>query len=190
MSDQGSSGNANGKPQPQDKPAEIVATPERQEIVPPALETALRQIGVDPRDPNVSKALEISLTMMFSGSLPLAPPPILKEYASIRPELVDKLVEWTEKQADHRRDLERLRTQGSEKRQFRAQWIGAVVALGGLVLAAYVGHYSAPTAIAIALVAIGGPTAAIWLAHNMRRPEPPKPPTAPIPPAPTKSPVS
>src|SRR5947209_20303268 len=47
---------------------------------PPALDSALRNLGIDTRDPNVSKALEISLTMMFSGSLPLPPPAILKEY--------------------------------------------------------------------------------------------------------------
>ena len=158
----------------------------RQDIVSPALESILRNAGVDPTDPNVSKALEVSLTMMFSGSLPLAPPPILKEYGNIRPELIDKLIEWTEQQSAHRRKLERLRTEGSERRLNRSQWIGAAVALGGLGLAAIVGSYSASTAIAIVLVAVGGPTAAIWLAHNMRRPPPPAPP---FPPSTTKPPT-
>ena len=181
MSDQRSNGNGNGEtPKPPSKPAEAAVQPPRQEIVPPALESALRSIGVDPRDPNVSKALiEISATMMFSGSLPLAPPQILKEYGNIRPELIDKLIEWTEQQSAHRRNLETLRTEGSERRMYRAQYIGAAVALGGLSLAAYVAHYSAAAAIAIALVSVGGPTAAIWLAHNMRRQSPPIPPTPP-----------
>jgi hypothetical protein len=54
-------------------------TPEGQaltEIIPPALDTALRTAGVDTRDPNVSRAIEISL-MMYSGTLPLPPPPVL-----------------------------------------------------------------------------------------------------------------
>ena len=186
MSDQGSNQNEGEKPKPPSKPEEAGNEPSRQEIFPPTLESVLRNIGIDPMDPNVSKALEISLTMMFSGSLPLAPPPILREYGNIRPELIDKLVEWTEQQSAHRREMERLRTEGSEKRQNRSQWIGATVAIGGLILAAIVGSYSVPTAIAIALVAVGGPTAAIWLAHNMRRPQPPKPtapPSMPKPPA-------
>jgi uncharacterized membrane protein len=182
------SGERNGDGARDRPPSESVASAvelSRQEIVPAALESVLRNVGVDPRDPNVSKALEISLTMMFSGSLPLAPPPILSEYGKIRPELIDKLVQWTEQQARHRREMERLRTEGSEKRMFRAQWIGAAVALGGLILSAIVAQYSTAAAIAIALVCVGGPTAAIWLAHNMRRPSPPP---APIPPAPPKPP--
>jgi uncharacterized membrane protein len=116
--------------------------PSRKDILPPALESALRSLGVDPTDPKISKALEISLTMMFSGSLPLAPPPILREYGNIRPELIDKLIEWTEQQSAHRREMERCRTTGSEKRQNRGQLIGAVVMLGGLSLAAVSGHAS------------------------------------------------
>ena len=188
MSDQGSSESNGEKPKPPSKPNETRDDPVRQVIVPPDLESVLRNVGLDPKDPNVSKALEISLTMMFSGSLPLASAPILKEYGNIRPELIDKLVEWTELQSSHRREMERKRTEGSERRLDRAQLIGAVVATGGLVLAATAGNYSAPTAIAIALVAVGGPTAAIWLAHNMRRSPPPVPPTPPSPPSKPKPP--
>jgi uncharacterized membrane protein len=185
MSDNGSNRNDGEKPKPLSKAAEEAVEPQRQQIVPPPLEAFLRTIGVDPTDPNVSRALQISLTSLttMSGSLPLAPPPILREYGNIRPELIDKLVEWTEQQSTHRREMERLRTEGSEKRMNRAQWIGASVALGGLSLAAYVANYNTAAAIAIALVSIGGPTAAIWLAYNMRRPSPPTPPAPPNPPA-------
>jgi len=181
MSDHGSNGNGGEKPKLSSNPSAPVAEPVRQEIVPPELESILRTIGVDLTDPNVSKALEISLTTMFRGSLPLAPPPILREYGNIRPELIDKLITWTEEQSAHRRNMEKLRTEGSEKRMNRAQWIGAAVALGGLSLSAYVAHYSTAAAIAMALVSVGGPTAAIWLAHNMRRPSPPTPPAPPAP---------
>jgi uncharacterized membrane protein len=124
--------------------------------------------------------------MMFSGSLPLAPPPILKEYQSIKPELVDKLIEWTEKQATHRRDLERIRTERSENRFDRGQKIAASVALGGLILAAGEGILGNPwVAAIIAVVAIGGPTAAIIMARNMRTQQTP---TSPTPPAPVTQP--
>lgn len=151
------------------------------EIIPPGLDSALRASGIDPKDPTVTRALEISL-MMFSGSLPLAPPPILKEYQSIKPEIVDKLIEWTETQAAHRRDLERTRTERSENRFDRGQKIAAAVALGGLILAAAEGVFGNPwVAAVIAIVAIGGPTAAIIMARNMRAQQTPKPPTPPAP---------
>ena len=157
------------------------------ELVPADLNSALRRVGVDPKNPDVSKALEISLTMMFSGSLPMVPPPILREYQNIHPQLVDKFIEWTELQANHRRQLEDLRTRGSERRLDRSQLVGAVVAMGGLILAALVGTYGNMwAAIAIAVVSVGGPTAAIWLAHAFR--QPPKSPSAPTPP-PTPNPT-
>ena len=105
------------------------------EIIPPVLNSVLRNAGIDPRDPSVSKALEVSLTMMVGGALPLAPPPILKEYQNVKPELVDKIVEWTETQSIHRRALEKTRSDRSENRLDRGQWIAATVALGGLLLA-------------------------------------------------------
>ncbi len=183
MSDQQNSGSNGEKPKPpNNKKTETSVSPAQPEIVPPALESALRTVGVDPRDPNVTKALEISLTMMVSGTLPLAPPPILREYGNIRPELIDKLVEWTEQQAAHRRELEKLRTVGSEGRLDRSQRNALIVALGGLGLAAIVGIFGNMwAAIAIAVVSIGGPTAAIWLARNVRKPAAPLSPTSNLP---------
>ena len=174
MSNQDSEKNG-GKPKPSSDP-EAGASAVRHEIIPPpGLESALRNAGVDLKDPNVSKALEISLTMMFSGALPLAPPQILREYGNVRPELIDKLIEWTETQSAHRRAMEKLRTEGSEKRLHRSQWIGAIVAIGGMILASWVAQYNTAAAIAIAVVAVGGPTAAIWLAQNTRKQSLPSP---------------
>jgi hypothetical protein len=183
MSDQSSKGGGEKPPSNKRPPSELVPGPSPQEIIPATLDSVLRKVGIDPTDPNVSKALEISLTMMFSGSLPIAPPPILREYGNIRPELIDKLIEWTDLQSNHRRDLERIRTEGSEKRLNRAQGIGATIALGGLCLAALVGTFGNMwAAIIIAIVAVGGPTAAIWLAQNVRK-QPPQLPTQPAQPA-------
>jgi uncharacterized membrane protein len=181
-----SKGNGNGeKPRPPSKPTEGIAEPPRNEIIPPALESALKSSGVDLKDPNVFRALEISLTMMFTGSLPLPPPAILKEYGNIRPELVDMLVKLTEEQSVHRRDMERKRTEGSETRLNRSQWIGATVALGGLALAAVVSPSNTIASVVLAIAGVGGPTAAIWLARNMKTPSPPthlSPPSMPKPP--------
>jgi len=173
MSNNGSDGE---KPKSPSKPADAPPEPLPQEIFPTALESALRSFGIDPNDPKVSKALGISLTMMFSGALPWAPPPILKEYGNIRPDLIDKLIKLTEEQSAHRCDMELRRTVGSETRLNRSQWIGAVVAGGGLVLSAIAAYYNTAAAIVIAVVGVGDPTAAIWLAHNMHKPSTPKPP--------------
>jgi uncharacterized membrane protein len=107
--------------------------------------------------------------MMFSGSLPIAPPQILNEYKKVDPALVQKLVDWTEQQSKHRRDIENLKANSSEARLDRGQLIGAAVALGGLTLATVVGVWGNPwVAGLMAIVAVGGPTAAIYLARNMR----------------------
>jgi|SRR5712691_2931250 len=128
-----------GNPNPQSTLTTAEQSPEKQtpstEIIPPALDTALRTAGVDTRDPNVSKAIEISL-LMFSGSLPLPPPTVMAEYNSAFPGLVEKIVSWTEEQRQHRMRLERVRTEGSEARFDRGQWIAGAVALGGLALVA------------------------------------------------------
>jgi len=159
------------------------------EIIPPVLDTALRTAGVDTRDPNVSKALEISL-MMYSGTLPLPPPPVLAAYADAFPGLVEQIVSWTDEQRQHRFDLERERAKGSEARLDRAQRNAFMVACGGLVLAAIVGVLGNPwVAGIIAIVGVGGPTAAVALAARQagtsssttrsapaseRKPSPPK----------------
>jgi uncharacterized membrane protein len=135
------------------------------EIIPPELDTALRTAGLNPDDPKLTKAIEISL-MMVRGSLPLPPPPILAEYEKAFPGLVEKIITWTEEQRKHRQSLERQQTDGSERRMDRGQLIAGGVAMWGLLMAVIAGAWSAPVGVAIAIVAIGGPTAAIWLARN------------------------
>jgi hypothetical protein len=91
MSEQsGKSGN--DRPNPREPTLER-PSPDKAEIIPPALDSVLRTAGIDTRDPNVVRALEISLTTMFSDALPLLPPRILKEYHSVHPGLIDKIVE-------------------------------------------------------------------------------------------------
>jgi uncharacterized membrane protein len=132
---------------------------------------------VNPRDLDLTKALEISL-MMVSGSLPLPPASLLLQYEKAFPGLVEKIVSWTDSQRQHRQDLERKKTDGAEKRMNRGQLIAGSVAVYGLTSSAFVGIFGNPwAAIALAIVSIGGPTAAIWLARggNLSQPNP-KPP--------------
>jgi uncharacterized membrane protein len=141
------------------------------EGLPAVLASALRTAGIDTHDPAVSKALEISTTM-FGGSLPFVPPQILREYKEIDPGLVQKLIEWTEDQAKHRRRLEVRRTARAENRLDRGQYIAGALAISGLILATIEGILgSAQAAAVIAAVSVGGPTAAIWLAQSIRKRE-------------------
>ena len=128
----------------------------------PGLRSALEEAGVDPADPSVSKVLEISL-MAFSGSLPLPPALLLKEWEECYPGITGKLIEWTEQQAEHRRALDK----SEESRLNRGQAIAGAVALGGLALATVCGIFGNPVvASIIAVVAVGGPTAAVVIARS------------------------
>ena len=137
------------------------------EVLPPSLDKALRKAGINPSDPDVTKTLEISFSMLTaSGSLPLPPPAILNDYNRAYPGLVDKIIGWTEEQRRHRMALENMVTNGAENRMNKGQLVGACVALIGLGLSALVGIIGNPyVAGVIAVVSIGGPTAAIYLAR-------------------------
>lgn len=119
--------------------------------------------------------------MLFRGQLPLPPPSILAEYEQHFPGLCEKVVGWTEAQRTHRQTLERQKTDGQEKRMNRGQIIAGAVALWGLTMATIAAAWSTPAAIAIAIVCIGGPTAAIYLARNTNQqtPQPTRPPPGP-----------
>jgi uncharacterized membrane protein len=162
-------------PTPPEKPTESTPDPpstgrQLTEIIPPGLDSVLRTAGVDTADPNVTKTIEI---MLFRGQLPLPPPPILAEYEKHFPGLCDKLVGWTEAQRTHRQALERQRTDGQETRMNRGQFIAGGVALWGLTMAVIAGVWSPAVGVVIAIVSIGGPTAAIWLARNTGTPKTP-----------------
>jgi uncharacterized membrane protein len=119
--------------------------------------------------------------MVATGSLPVPPASILTEYEQAFPGLGTKIVSWTEEQRKHRQSLEKQRTDGAERRMNRGQLIAAFVAIWGITLAAVVGIFgSLYVGIALAVVSIGGPTAAIWIAKGMNHKAPPvaSPPTS------------
>jgi hypothetical protein len=77
MSDQEEPGEPKGKKKKEQTPKPPL--PGAVEILPPGLNSALRTAGIDPTNPEIFRAVEISLTTMFSGALPIAPPQILNE---------------------------------------------------------------------------------------------------------------
>jgi hypothetical protein len=161
------------------------------EVLPPALEGALETAGVDVSNPDVTRAVQVSASFFVArGSLPIMPPEILEEYERRFPGLGRKLIDWTEEQRNHRQSLERLRTERSERRMDRGQFIAGAAALWGLTIAGAAAIYGNPwTAAVIAIVAIGGPTAAIWLARTMNaKDQSPRAPSQPAPPPPAKAP--
>ncbi len=139
----------------------------------PGLEKVLRKAGVDPANPQVVRTLEVMSVSatLARGSLPLPPPALLQEYSLVMPGLPEKLVEWTEVQAAHRRELENQRAWGAERRMDRGQ-IGALcVSLVGLAVAGLVGIWGNPwVGAVIAVVSVGGPAAAVLLAANSSLP--------------------
>lgn len=64
---------------------------------------------------------------MARGSLPLPPAAVLSDYNEEFPGLVDKIVQWTDDQRQHRMTLEMRTTIGAEKRMDRGQLIAAGV---------------------------------------------------------------
>jgi uncharacterized membrane protein len=101
------------------------------------------------------------------GVLPLPPAQMLAEYKEILPDLPQRFVDWTETQAAHRRELERMRAEGLENRMNRGQWGALIVAVVGLGISGAVGilgHWVASAVVAV--VSVGGPTAAVLLASN------------------------
>ena len=169
-----------GQRTPPNKP-DVVSTPdaERHVSLPPSLVKILRDQGIDPRDPEVSKVLEITFTSI-SGSSSLPPAVLLEQWERLYPGITAKFVEWTEAQSSHRRALETERSQRSEARQDKSQIIFGITAVTGLFLSAAVGvwgHWFVATVIAI--VSVGGPTAATALANRGHNPasrgRPPEP---------------
>jgi uncharacterized membrane protein len=128
----------------------------------------LRGAGVDVADPEVSRALEISLTSI-SGTSQLPPPILLEKWEVLYPGITAKFVEWIDRQSKHRQRLENQAEERSQLRQDRSQWIAGGIAITGLILAAVVGVFGNPwVAGVIAVVGVGGPTAAVALASKGR----------------------
>ncbi len=100
---------------------------------------------------------------------PLLPPEVLKSYGDVIPGLDKKLVEWSESETLHRRQLERDAFEEARDLRSRSSIFGPAVSIIGLLVAGGVGAVgttwsSAFVAMVIAIVAVGGPFAARILA--------------------------
>ena len=131
--------------------------------LPPEAEGRLRDIGVDPNDPRFRFAVLIGTA--FAGPIP--PPSMLLEYRAVHPDLPAKIIQWSEIQRDHRVAMEKTAADGAESRMNRGQIFAFCVACPGLCLSAVAGIAGSPiVGSVIAIVSIGGPTAAFVLARS------------------------
>ena len=147
------------------RPAQPIVDEHLPDILPRVLDGALRSAGLDISDPKISRAVEVTM-MVASGPLPLPPPDILEAYEIRFPGLVDRFIGWTEEQRQHRFANETERTRREENRLDRAQIFTASIAVCGLIGATVVGIYgNAIVASILAIVSVGGPTAAVYLAR-------------------------
>jgi uncharacterized membrane protein len=91
----------------------------------------------------VQRTIEVIRVSSISarGTLPLPPPQLLAEYQDVLPDLPQRLINWTETQSAHRRELEMLQAEGQEKRMNRGQSGALAVSVIGLVIAGIVGVY-------------------------------------------------
>jgi len=76
-------------------------------------EPLIAQAGLEPSDPKIQKALRDVLnngqiqSIVATHSGPLPPPSVLKGYESVLPGAAERILCMAEKQADHRRGMER-----------------------------------------------------------------------------------
>ena len=158
---------------PAKKSAELAAQSADESVSVPAesVEILRASLGADvTKDPERLRAV-IEMAASVSAS-PYPSADMLAAYvANGLPELVDKVVGTINQQVAHRQSLERLRAEGVERRQGRAQWgavilgvIGTLGALGGAYL-------SVPplVCIVVAIVAVGGPNAATIVGRILDR---------------------
>jgi uncharacterized membrane protein len=131
--------------------------------LPADAERRLAAIGVNPNDPSIRTAVLIGSA--FAGPLP--PPDVLAEYRRVHSGLPEKIITWTEEQRRHRMACEEMALAGSEARMNRGQIPTFCLAALGLCLSAAVGVAgSAVVGSVLAVVSIGGPTAAFVLART------------------------
>lgn len=138
------------------------------EAISSSIEEELERSGIDPSNPEILRAVEIVLSKFYSGPLMLPPAFVLEEYKREFPDIVPKMMEWTDRQVAHRHSIESLIVHSTERRKDRAQIGAAAVALLGMAFATMTGVYgSALAACVIAVVAVGGPVAAYTLASKL-----------------------
>ena len=143
------------------------SVPSEVEILPPEAQQKLKELGIDLDDPKFRRVLGVFLEA-YSGPIP--PPSMLAQYEKVRPGIVDKIIDWNDRQMLHRHTLEKESSNRSEDRMDRGQWLAGGAMIFGLIIAGLVGVYgNGWVASVIAIVAVGGPTAAVALTRHLGR---------------------
>lgn len=95
--------------------------------------------------------LEVSSERYWSGVLPR--PEDFAKFGEILPSAPERLLRMAELEQQHRIDLEAKIVPENMKAGARGQWLGAIISLVALVLAALMAWMGAPWQISVALVA-------------------------------------
>lgn len=102
----------------------------------------------DGRQENV----EMQAQRYWSGTLPR--PEDFAKYADIVPDAPERILRMAEKEQDHRIDLERQIVPANNRAGKRGQWLGAVISVLALSLAAMSSWLGAPWQVSTALVSV------------------------------------
>ena len=103
--------------------------------LPEELEKALQEIPEEAREKVLQAFLEISIQKFSSFSGPLPPPTLLKEYSDIVENGAERIFQMTEKQSNHRMQLENHALREELDQSRRGQNFGFTLGLVGLILA-------------------------------------------------------
>jgi hypothetical protein len=133
--------------------------------MPPEAAEAFRKAGIETPE-KVAAVIAASLSISRS---PFPSADMLREYDAFKPGMGAEVVDWIKGQTLHRQSLESQTTTGSETRLNRSQNNALIIALCGMVAAGAVSYWSPTTAVAIALLAIGGPSGASIVARLLDR---------------------
>jgi uncharacterized membrane protein len=131
------------------------------DIIPPEAVEVLRKAGID----SPEKAAAVITVAASVSRSPYPSPEMLRAYEDFRPGMADQVLQQVHEQRKHRQNLEKLRTKGSERRMNHAQRNSLIIAILSIFLAAGAAYYSTIVAGVIAVVGVGGPSAATILAR-------------------------
>ena len=134
--------------------------------LPHKVEEGIEKLGLDPKDPrSVEMVFEASIR---SGILP--PADELRDYEDAIPGTGEKIIRWADEAQRERSELRRQDFDHSQKRMNLSQRNAFIIAMSGLMLSSAVGIWGNMfVAMAIAVVAVGGPSCASILARYLIR---------------------
>ncbi len=122
---------------------EKIKTPDSEPIIPEEVKPILQKLP-EHEQRTVKALVALSIKKLWSGPLP--PPDILREYNEVIPNGAERIFKRSEKQSDHRMQLENLAVSTELKQSSRGQHYGLIIAFSFLIAAfvlAYTGHDTA-----------------------------------------------